>query len=534
MQKSTRLNFWCRQNRWHCLIMREILLVLFALIISLVLPVLIASPRAKPLLALPLNSTPSESRYVARAQQSPLDWSPTQLIIASQEGTSEPDLFADASGLVHLFWSPYASETQSLFYSRWNGNYWTDPVDIFFGVQILGPKAVVSPDGTLHLIWGDGSAIYYSQAPVSKATSARYWSTPIAIGSGYAHADLMIDEEGILYVVFAGLTSSGPQMVISEDNGDTWSDIMPISFTNNSGLSAEYVNGAVGIDGTIHVVWVEYQLPQGWPPAGIYYAQSKDQGNSWSRPTSLAGEGSNQANILVAGNEVHVAWNGIAGVGGRYHRWSEDGGNTWSALNTIIPAGLGGSEGVPPLVIDSLGTLHLLTTFDQRVWYLNFRDSGAGKRWSIPQYIPSGAESGIPPSPLTIDPLTQRRIEYPAMSLNQGNTLHVVFWDERPTQQITQYWYTVKQTSAPLVEPISFPTPTSELQVRNGAGTPPPEIGSSASLSGNSTTQVEIDTQSKAASSPSLSSTSWPILIAILPVMILVVAISAAFILKRS
>ena len=58
---------------------------------------------------------------------------------------------------------------------------------------------------------------------------------------------------------------------------------------------------------------------------------------------------------------VHVAWNGVVGVGGRYHQWSDDGGLAWSAVADVVAAGQGGTEGPPQLAIDSADTLHLLS-----------------------------------------------------------------------------------------------------------------------------------------------------------------------------
>jgi hypothetical protein len=299
-------------------------------------------------------------------------------------------------------------------------------------------------------------------------------------------------------------------MITSEDGGYSWSSESRISQTNSADASANYLEGAIGPDGTIHVVWVEYQLPLGWPPLGLYYSHSNDGGLTWARALELATENYNQINLVVTEeNEIHCAWNGAAGTGGRYHRWSPDGGETWGNTNEVIPAGFGGSEGAPQLAVDSLGTLHMITTYDQRVWYAFFQ----GMRWSQPQNLLSGDENGIPPIGQYIDPRTVRHIEHPAMALNAGNQLHVVFWDERLSRNVIQYWYTTKQTSASGLELIPFPTPTAMPTLARPTANP----GGVVAIA---TPTLDFDTGPEA--DRPIESTGWPVIAAILPVALLV------------
>lgn len=397
------------------------------------------------------------------AQTSSFDWSYPVRIAEREELTSEPFLIADQSGRLHYIWSPLSTNLQSLYYSQWDGTVWTEPVDIFYDNQITGPSAAVDSQGTIHLAWSNGNTIYYSQTDVSQAFSANNWLEPLPLVSGFQHPYILVDpstapdRKDRLYVFYPRLSSAGTAMIISNDNGLSWSEEQPISLTKSAGTAADYVRAVITDDGTIHVVWVEYQLPVGWPPTGLYYSRSKDGGETWSRPYELAGENYNQINIAADENGmIHTAWNGAAGTGGRYHRWSQDGGETWSNILTVVPPGEGGSEGPPQLAVDSLGTLHLVTTFGQRVWYAYFQ----GGRWSEPQYIPTGNETGVPPIGQRIDNVTVRRIEHPAMTISQGNQLHTIFWEERPFQGTLQYWYTTKQTSASPTGLIPFPTPT--------------------------------------------------------------------------
>ena len=455
------------------------------------------------------------------AQTSPFDWSNPEQITQSQEAISEPDLVADQSGRVHLFWAPFSSESQSLYYSQFTSIGWTDPVDIFTADQIGGPSAVVDSLGIIHLIWNGDNTVYYSQATVDEAHSAVSWTTPIAIDNSNKHGRILTatnspGEPDKLYIVYAGLSGSGPQFVASEDGGANWSEPVTISLTESSNTSADYVAGAISSDGTIHIVWTEFKLPQGWPPLGVYYSHSNDDGQTWSRPLQMASGNYDQINIAVFGDSVvHVAWNGAAGTGGRYHRWSQDGGDNWATTNVVVPIGVGGTEGPPQLAVDSLGTLHLVTTYDQRVWYSYFQSTGGG-RWSEPIYVPSGDEAGIPPVGQSIDVSKTRHIESPTMTINQGNRLHLVFWDERPSQQIIQYWYTTKQTSAGSTPLQPFPTPTIS-----------PTRHAVTNRTDASATNITPSPAFDLSSGPDTSSANpgWPILIAVLPVILIITSV---------
>ncbi len=471
----------------------------------------------------------STTSFLAAAQSSPFDWSYPQRITQGQDQISEPFLVADQSGLLHLFWSPYSSDFQSLYYSQSDGKSWSEPVDIFSESRISGPSAVVDSKGIIHLIWGDGLAIYYSQAPVDQATSARSWMPSITIASGFSHARILVDDQDRLYVVFPGLASTGPEMITSEDSGLTWSGETAISYTNSLDAAADYVQAAMSSNGKIHVVWTEYQLPQAWPPLGLYYSNSDDGGVTWSRAQQLASGNYNQINLATFGDQViHVAWNGAAGTGGRYHRWSQDGGQTWSTVNTLVQAGLGGSEGPPQLAVDNLGTLHLTTSVDdQRIWYGYFQ----GQRWSELVYIPSGDETGIPPVGQTIDTTTQRHVAYPTMSINAGNQLHLVFWDERPSQQKIQYWYTSKQTSASPVPFLPFPTPSPTPTL---AATPDAmSTGPKQTIAANASVLNQTPDLNKNQKSMN-TGTGWPVIIATIPVFMLIGLIVVQKMARRS
>jgi hypothetical protein len=387
------------------------------------------------------------------AQGNPYQWSTPVKIDERREPVSEMSLAADSAGGLHLFWNPLGEP--NIFYSQWDGDAWSYPVDILSGGQVRGPSAVVDSQGYLHLVWTDSFLTYYSQAPADQALSAQAWLPPVAVAESGNFSQVISAADGTLHIAFPGPGNSGPGLITSQDGGLTWSDPIAIAPTSQADSAAEFTRAAVSTDGAIHVVWTEFQLPLGWPPLGVFYSRSTDGGKSWSNPLQFAGADYDQINVAAFGDQdVHVAWNGVAGIGGRYHSYSTDSGLSWSSVTAVTPPGQGGTEGVPQLAVDANGVLHLATTYDQRVWYSAFE----GQTWTVPMYIPSGDEAGIPPLGQIIDPKSERFIERVALAINQGNQLHLVFWDERPARQVLNYWYTTRQTSAAPIPPTPFPT----------------------------------------------------------------------------
>jgi hypothetical protein len=236
-------------------------------------------------------------------------------------------------------------------------------------------------------------------------------------------------------------------------------------------------------------------LPDGWPPVGLFYARSDDSGQTWSAVTQLADDGFNQINVAAGSNNiVHVAWNGMAGIHGRYYRWSADGGMTWSETTSLNTAGTAGSSGNPPLVVDSLGTTHLLVIDAGCVLYL-YRQINV---WSEPDCISSRAVGA------------SDWIETPDMTIVGGNQLYVVFWDNRE-----RLWYMTRQLDAPSLLPALLPTtkPTSLPTETSTPTTPPTQ--ERAFLPGDG-----ISTDSGKADAFRLSQ---PVFLAVLPALLIVV-----------
>lgn len=393
--------------------------------------------------------------------QSDTGWSDPELIYETVEPIDAPFLSSDRTGVTHLVWRETQRDTD-LPDTRLEAIFYTNDLDSLLGQGrdivamsgLIGPIVAGDAGGLVHLVWrGPDNTLYYSQSSTTSARSALSWADPGAISVSNANAHILVDPERVAHVVFPGTPAMGGTYYTRYDvDNDAWIAPVMISLTASDQTSADFTRIAIGPDGKLHVVWSEYLLPEGWPPTGIYYAQSADGGETWSRATELEGKGGVQGNIAVdSRGRVHVAWNRMVGIGGRYHRWSNDGGLSWSPIAEVAPAKHGGTEGPPQLAIDSADTLHMLMTYDGCAWYARWVNGV----WSEPKCI-SGREA-----------MASGYIEEPAMSIANGNELHAVFWDDR-----ARLWHTRMTTEAPYISPI----PTAVAEVSNATINEPPVV----------------------------------------------------------
>lgn len=396
-------------------------------------------------------------------------WKAT-LLDRSAAPISDPNLVIDPHGGVFAFWKAPLPTTPTgdssitgLEYAVRMSETWSTPHDAYAGQGISAPSGAVDQFDVLHVFWQADNLLFAGSVTATDVGAAANWSTPQQIDYANPSTAVTTETNGAVDLVYAGSGSRGVLFQRSTDGGHTWSFTSTVAPAEPKS-SVNFTRIAVAPEGTIHVVWTEFQLPNGWPPTGVYYARSTDNGKTWSVPIQMAGTGFSQANI-VAGPKglVHVAWNGISGVQGRYDRWSTDGGRTWSkAAVLFVPLSgsvdIGGSTGPPGLAVDSAGAVHVVFAEGNRIWHSEWRDG----RWSTPEYVPTGDDSGMPPVTEGI-PTKVRDIEQVALAISRGNELIVVYPEVRPNGN--SLWYVTKTLDAPLAPLQSTALPTA---------TPPP------------------------------------------------------------
>ena len=365
-------------------------------------------------------------------------WSQPLLVFESQGRIAHPSLVADRYGQVHAFWTfvPDAStgiNGRQIYYTRLDLSD-AQPVDVVLSNDSFISLTSVGTDRDLSIMW-DSSV--FTQASISPALSALEWNSPSSLGTTYTQFALIAEPDNSLWMGYGDPVTNAVFVRHRDPETGNWESPLFVSNTSNPNAAPDAVRLSISSDGTLHIVWAEYQLPNGWPPLGVYYSRSTDGGQNWVAPRQMGGAGYNQPNIKVGfGQNVYMTSVGFAGLGGKYFSQSTDGGLTWSGTIplTDLKRG-GGSEGPLNMAVDSVGTLHTVFSLDSCVWYMRLDVNG----WTDPECI----SNGVPSS----------HTEEPAMTLGLGNRLHVLWWaNDR------QLWYMTRQLSVPGQSPLPIPT----------------------------------------------------------------------------
>ena len=333
-------------------------------------------PLAGVLVPLMILTSPSVMKESQPAD--PLDsWSQPQMLFEGEGWTQYNALAASPDGTVHAFWQSDPSKltegafgdpgADNLWYSRITKSEISEPINILvppsFAPFQKGIRAVVVPPDEIHLmLWSTSQCLQHAVVKEAVAIQPKKWmDSRSCMGQTRFRFGMTLEDRGGLHLAFA---SDGDVLfyTLRDPESGTWSQPTRLS-EGKEGLV--YADVRLAIDSTkgIHVVWSEYEAPNYYPPKGVYYARSSDQGKSWSSPRQLSGSGSVEPEIIVDGNDrIHVAWNGSVNVGNRYHRMSENGGLSWSPISSFnIP---GGILGPPALAVDSANGLHAIMSSD--------------------------------------------------------------------------------------------------------------------------------------------------------------------------
>jgi hypothetical protein len=399
----------------------------------------------------------------APAAQGPsLSWTVEQLSDGTQEANT-PTIVTDRAGGIHVFWSEgnVGDDQSAILYAHLVGDQWSVG-DVIVGKDILYTNAALDRRGYFHLVWTQNGTLYYSNAFYEDAGDARAWLTPVNLGGpGIYYPVLMIDSDGGLHIFYANVDDESTiEHLTSLDLGLSWSEQEIYVASDPASRVTDRPRAALSPSGTMHLIWAEVPFPELYGGAGVYYSQSDDDGKNWSDPIRLDAEpgsdpglGAWQASIAVrSDSEIHVVWNSHSEAGRRYHQYSLDGGQTWSA-----PVPIWGSfvsqTGPNPLVAVPNGGLYMLSagTFNWNDPQGVYVSRWTGQGWLIPQLIYEDVNQP----------------HYLAPVIAGGTMLHVV-WEARE-QTPRAVWHAQAELNAEPIAPQPMPTrgssPTPEWAV---------------------------------------------------------------------
>lgn len=443
------------------------------------------------------------------AQSPDGSWSDFENISVTPTASTYPCIVADAQGYVHVFWSEdvggdtnntllnpdgtpaldsrgnplnvLTDDGNTLFYTRWDRNEWSEPIDIQVNPNgnIEYPRAVVDPQGMLHVVWvgsnGAATWVMYSRVWASKADSAQDWTQPIALVErtlyAYYPVDIAVDGEGGLHVLYFKLgENSGTYVINSSDGGNTWSDPIQLYQTqdprgSNEGIAP--VELVVDHNNRLHATWSRYDISGNGK--AIYYSQSSDLGKTWSRPFEvdrwqIGWYETDWLSTGVVGDEIHLVWEGSGNVAYLNERISKDGGQTWGENHHIL-LNLVGENGFANLVTDSANQLHMLVTkrgdpsaYAHGIWYTTWDHD----HWPDPVllgtrnpmlYEKMGKQEPSDLAEVTRGTFTGNGLRYQMSAIVNGNELFTVVaneWDG-------EIWSSHTSLDAPYIPPKPYP-----------------------------------------------------------------------------
>ncbi|OGO27523.1 MAG: hypothetical protein A2Z16_17470 [Chloroflexi bacterium RBG_16_54_18] len=445
---------------------------------------------------------------------------PVNISFTSTESLA-PTLAADSTGTLHVIWAEDSQlngrSGNSLIYSSLSQGLWSNPIDIVYtsGEISSSPSMDVDEQDILHLVWlgGFSDRLVYSQVVAVNAGSAKNWSSPTIISpitNLVGQPDLAVGNDGTLQVIYPVLAGelSGIYYISSLDNGISWSSPNYAYLNDVSGRMVTNSRMAVDENGGIHAVWTETPYPETFPPIGIRYTHSFDGGLTWSRPRNIDGP-YDMADILAIGeNEVHVVWSGTLENRHKFHFFSSDRGDTWSA--PVVTIDTGGYQGRPGLAADSQNTVHLVQVSNAPGTILEslFHQSFQNQRWSLPERLVE-RDANAPFHPID-----------PNITVGLGNQIHVavpVSIQNRSGGWAYDILYFHAESSAPPIEPeaqVPAATPTAE---GSEAETAPAATSSPAAAPTNLSPVSGSEDMQEVGSNP-----LW---IGIVPVVVLIVVV---------
>lgn len=366
----------------------------------------------------------------------------------------------------------------------------------------------------LHLcIINENNNVYCSSSDISKALSPHGWADYHQFIDASVSSIAMISSDGSLYLAYTQITPPFDVFITrSDDFGATWSYPALVSNASIHNEISVSVSTAAGPDGTLHIAWAQHKSPDGYPPQRIYYAQSKDQGEIWSAPLEIAsGEYGAPTLLVTPDNNVYLEYNGAASIGGRYFRYSNDGGQRWSGTTTIDP-GVGGLTG-GSLALDSAGMLHFASASDAHQY-----NGIAYSQWDSKQWTPMFSLIDQPEGTGTND----RWAFEPNLVITNGNQLHILYLGANHDE----VRYITSRSSAPEIPvntTVENPTPTAQITPTQ------PEVKTSNESDISSTPAAVFSTESFAT-----EDTAAPIWLGVFAVMVLIIVVFTFYHIRRN
>ncbi|KON27466.1 hypothetical protein AC481_04865 [miscellaneous Crenarchaeota group archaeon SMTZ-80] len=265
-------------------------------------------------------------------ERNPIDW--TNIEVVSTESTdwaAFPSVAVDINGTVHVVWMDETNYGGSdsivdiVYKFKPNGGDWstTEVVSTESNQLSYFPSLAVEIDGTVHIVWAENSSY---------------------------------GDSGDDYDIFYKMKTI--------DGYWTTTELVSVESINDS----LYPSVAVDNEGTIHVVWDEFDYEGNTDDTEIYYKMKPSGGNWKDYPTEVvSSESTNLTAVPVIdvddSGAVHVAWMDLSNYRDSVEDWDifykmKSGDGIWTTTEVVSSESYNESSW-PSLAVEPDGTVHI-------------------------------------------------------------------------------------------------------------------------------------------------------------------------------
>jgi BNR repeat-like domain len=352
------------------------------------------------------------------AQTAQPGWTAGKRLTWTSGASEYPAMAIDSANTIHVVWEDSTPGNAEIYHKRSTdgGATWSAAKRLTWSSgESERPAVAIDGSDKIHLVWQDSTPgnyeIYYKSSKDGGAT----WSATVNLSltsGGSESPAVAVDSGNAVHLVWQDSTPGNWEIHYKKSTagGLTWSATKRLTW--NSG---ESLKPAIDCGGNIHVAW-EDGTPGNFE---IFYKNSTDGGKSWSlsiRLTSNPAGSFSPALAAAPGNQVNIVWSDDAtGNDEIYYRRSTDGGSAWSGARRLTYNS--GESFFPDIAVGSS---------DQVI--VTWSDDMAG---NAEIYIKMSTDGGA--TWLAYVRLTKYLgpSEYPAVAVDSGDVIHVVWQDEK-------------------------------------------------------------------------------------------------------
>ncbi len=353
------------------------------------------------------------------------DWAPVRRLTWTPGETGVPAIAIGSDNIIHVVWPDDTPGNFELYHRRstdggttWSMNKrltWTSGDSHY-------PAVATGPGNSIHIVWHDETPgnleVYHKRSTDGGETwGATKRLTWTSLNSN--EPDIAIDSGGTIHVVYYEYTPGAPETYYkkSPDGGATWSEAKRLTWEGSSRPAISIAPG-----GAIHVVWACYKVDN----LDLYWRKSPDGGATWSkikRLTWTAGDSIFQDMAVDSANRVHVVWyeSTLSDIE-IYYKRSSDGGATWSKIKRLTWTS--DFSYFPVIAVDSGDGIHIVWVEEMSNREICYKKStNGGIAWSVLRrltWTPGPSDS-------------------PAMAIDSGKMIHVVWWENTATNNDVYY-----------------------------------------------------------------------------------------------